>query len=55
MQRDRCGRSGLAAVAAMTLALGVGANTTFSVVNAVMWRPLPFSNPDRETAESCCQ
>jgi hypothetical protein len=49
--RSLCRQPAVTAVAVLTLGLGIGANTAmFTVVNAVLIRPLPYREPDRVLA-----
>src|SRR5438105_9407704 len=41
-------KPGFTVVAALSLALGIGANTViFSLINTTLLRPLPFDDPDK--------
>jgi hypothetical protein len=41
-------RAGFAALAVLTIALGIGVNTAiFTVVNSVLWKPYPYAESER--------
>jgi len=51
--RNLLRRPGFTAVAVITLALGIGANTAiFSVLSALLFKPLPYPESDRLLAVS---
>ena len=46
--RNLSNTKGVALIAILTLALGIGVNTAiFSVINAVLLQPLPFHDPGK--------
>jgi putative ABC transport system permease protein len=46
--RNLANARGFALVAALTLAIGIGANTAiFSIIDTILLRPLPYRNPDQ--------